>query len=105
MILVVDLLEVAVLTASQLHLVLRFCDFGKVALMTDQESILTKVLIGVKGIRLDSFTRHLLAQELHLIHLVVVKSLHIAIVRIGIGQRLECASFLVCTGRARPSLD
>lgn len=75
----------------------------QVTLMTNQECISPQVLVSVEIVSLESFAGQLLAQELHLEHLIVVKTDYVAIVRVGVGNRLNRTSDLF-TGRARPCL-
>ena len=92
---VINLLEVAVLTATRLAL---FAGLGKVngcftevTLMTDESSVLSQVVISIVVIGLLGFGRHSLAQVLHLQHLLFVIATAVAVVGVRIGQWLNWA--------------
>lgn len=92
---VINLLEVAVFTATRLAL---FAGLGKVngcftevTLMTDESSVLSQVVISIVVIGLLGFGRHSLAQVLHLQHLLFVIATAVAVVGVRIGQWLNWA--------------
>ena len=99
MILIVDLLEVTVFAATNLLLFHGALNLSEVALMANQESIFTKIEICIIVVRLNSFARQLLAQELHLEHLLFIETEHIAVVRIRIRQGLDRAPDLFARRR------
>ena len=100
---VVNLFEETIDTATMPFLRRGNIMICQVTLMTNQECISPQVLVSIEIVSLEAFARQLLAQELHLEHLIVVKTDYVAIVRVGVGNRLNRTSDLF-TGRARPCL-
>ena len=103
MILVVYLLEVAILTATNLFLLLGSIHFCQIPLVTNKESVSSQVLISIVCIRLDALRGMLFAQKFHLCHLVFIQALSVAVVRIRIGKGLDWSIFK-CTRGAWPCI-
>lgn len=101
-VLVIDLLEVAILAATHFLLLNRALKLGQVALVANQEGISPQVLIGVEIVRLDRLARVLLAEELHLSHLILGEALGVTVVWVGVRQGLDWASI---SGRGWPRLN
>ena len=101
MVLIVNLLEVSVLTTSLFLFVDRLRNFCHISLVANKVRIFAQIEISVVIVRLNRLRWELLGEELELGHLVLVQALRVAIVRIGVRQRLNW-SVLEVAGRSGP---
>ena len=79
--------------------------FDQLLLVTDQVGIFTHVLVRVIVVRLDGLRgRHASLEELHLVHLILVKAHSVTVIGLWVGQGLNRSSHFVARG-AGPAQD